>query len=294
MDASKPAAGAPWRVLVLEVPRAIEDEAAWVLGGGTLGVEVASAGPGTSLLRVYLGPADDEGAWKARAARVLAAHGVDPEETAPVVRAVADERWVERWQASLAPIPLGERFVVLPTPGAAPAPGREPIRLVPGMAFGTGEHPTTRMCATALEEAVRGGSRWIDVGTGSGILAVVIARLGASRVLAVDTDPEAAHVAETVARQNGAAPPVEIRAGSIESRGTETFDGLVGNVHASFFLARAEEIAAAIAPGGVAIVSGILEDDASDIIAAFGAAGIDSRLREVSAPWACLAGVRRP
>src|SRR5262245_25272321 len=100
-----------WRVLSAIVPSSVEDEIASVLGGGSLGVEIAPAGPGASTLRVELGAGDDEEAWRRRAARVLRAHGVD---VSLRVEEVADARWVERWQASLAPIPLGRRFVVLP------------------------------------------------------------------------------------------------------------------------------------------------------------------------------------
>src|SRR5213075_275452 len=93
---------------------------------------------------------------------------------------------------------------------------REPIVLVPGMAFGTGEHETTRLCAAALERLVVPGSRWLDVGTGTGILAIVAARCGATKVVAVDNDPEAAHVALEVVRRNGLEDSIEVLEGSLE------------------------------------------------------------------------------
>lgn len=277
-----------WRVVSAVVPAAIEDEVASVLGGGSLGVEVRAAGPGRSEVRVYLGPADEEGAWRERLRAVLVAHGVPEPEAAVTVGEVVDEAWVERWQASLAPIPLGRRFVVLPSAGLAPPRGREAIRLVPGMAFGTGEHETTRMCAAALEETVAAGDSWLDLGTGTGILALVARGCGATRVLAVDLDPEAAHVALEVVRANGAEDGVAVRAGSLEAAGQERFDGIVANIQSSFFLARAAGLAAALLPGGRLVVSGVLGEDLPEIEAALGGAGfrLDSRAKD--GPWACL------
>jgi ribosomal protein L11 methyltransferase len=279
---------APWRVLSLHVPAALEDEVASVIGGGSLGVEVAPAGAGLSAVRVYLGPADDAAAWYRRAERVLAAHGIDASGAVLGVAPVEDGRWVETWQAALRPIPLGERFVVVQRASASGLDGREVVRLVPGMAFGTGEHETTRMCAAALERCVTRGSRWIDVGTGTGILAVVAARCGAARVLAVDSDPEAAHVAGEVVDANGAGGSVEVRAGSIEARGAERFDGLVANIQASFVLGRAAEIAAALEAGGVAIFSGVLFEDLDEIEGSLSEAGFSTIERRSDGPWACL------
>jgi len=208
-----------WSVLTARVPEGVDDEIAAVLGDGSLGVEVASSGPGMSEVRIYLTEADVVASWRERAMRVLAAHGLTAEEAGLAIDPVVDGRWVERWQASLAPLPLGARFVVLPAGPALPQEGREAIRLVPGMAFGTGEHPTTRMAAAWVERQVTPGSRWLDLGTGTGLLAVIAARCGAARVLAVDLDPEAARVALEVVAANGAAGIVEVRAGSIELRG---------------------------------------------------------------------------
>jgi ribosomal protein L11 methyltransferase len=182
-------------VLTARVPDALDDEIATVLGAGSLGVEVAPSGPGMSELRVYLGDADDTQAWREKAGRVLAAHGLTSSEARLAVEKLEDGRWVERWQTSLAPIPLGLRFIVIPGANASVPGDREAIRLVPGMAFGTGEHETTRLCAAGLERLVVAGSRWLDLGTGTGLLSIIAARCGASRVLAIDNDPDAVDVA---------------------------------------------------------------------------------------------------
>jgi len=282
-----------WRVLTARVPEAVDDEIAAVLGKGSLGVEVAPSGPGMSDVRVYLAPVDDEASWRDRAAAVLGAHGLTPADAALAIDPVVDGRWVERWQASLAPIPLGARFVVVPTGQDGVAGGREAIRLIPGMAFGTGEHETTRLAAAGVERETVPGSSWLDLGTGTGILAVVAARCGAARVLALDLDPEAARVASEVVRANEAAGVVEVRAGSIDAARGERFDGVVANIQSSFFLAHAEALSEVLRPGGVLLASGFLDGDALEIGAALAAAGIDGTAQFADGPWVCLRARRR-
>ena len=278
--------------MTARVPDALDDEIAAVLGDGSLGVEVAPAGPGSSVLRVYQSSLAEAKDAVARARGVLAAHGLDDPDLRLAIDDVTDERWVERWQASLAPIPLGRRFVVSPGGLAAAQEGRETIRLTPGMAFGTGEHETTQMCAAAVEALVVPGARWLDLGTGTGLLAVVAARCGAARVLAVDLDPEAAAVAADVVSANGAASVVEVRAGSIGDLAGETFDGIAANIQVSFFLAHAAALVGALADGGVLVASGFLEDDAAEVAAALSAAGVGLQSRWMKRPWVCLAARR--
>ena len=279
-------------MLRVQVPDALDDEIAAVLGGGSLGVEIKALRPGMTELRVYLGPEHDAGVWRDRAAGVLLAHGLQVMASALEIDPVADERWVERWQTSLSPIPLGNRFVVLPTVAVSDLGGRIPIRLIPGMAFGTGEHETTRLCAGLVEQRVTPGSRWLDLGTGTGLLAVVAARSGCSRVLAVDTDPEAVAVASEVIAANCVGDSVEVRVGSIAERRGETFDGLVANIQSSFFLANATAIAAALVNGGVLIASGFLAEDVDDIAAALSTASMRIEARASKGPWACLLAKR--
>jgi ribosomal protein L11 methyltransferase len=278
-----------WHVLTIRVPDALDDEIAAVLGEGSLGVEVAAAGPGVSDVRVYLGTEDEAEARRSRAAHVLSAHGLESAATRLTIDPVGDGGWVERWQASLAPIPLGAGFVVVPGDVSGVREGREPIRLVPGMAFGTGEHETTRLCAAALEPRVARGSRWLDLGTGTGVLAIIAARRGASRVLAVEIDPDAAEVASSVVAANAAEAAVEVRLGSIEAVRGERFDGIVANIQASFFLANAAALADALADEGVLIASGILAEDVTDVTSALRSVGMHVGSRDSEGPWVCLA-----
>ena len=274
--------------MTASVPSSLDDEIASVLGAGSLGVEIVPAA-GLSLVRVYLGEADDLEAWRERARRILDAHGISAAAAHLTIDDVVDEAWVARWQASLAPIPLGSRFVVLPHGDLVPPPGREPIRLVPGMAFGTGEHPTTRLCASALEDLVTPGSTWLDLGCGTGILAIVAARLGAEKVLALDLDPEASHVASEVVAANRLAERISVGVGSIADA-PSGLDGIVANIQASFFLAEAGTIAPALRPGGVLVISGFLADDVAELEAAFASTSIPIEERRVDEPWACVVG----
>ena len=276
-----------WRLLTVSVPASLEDEIASVLGAGSLGIEIAAAGAGASFIRVYLGEADDLEAWRSRTGRILAAHGLTETDAGLTIAGVADDGWVERWQRSLAPIPLGTRFVVLPHERLEAPEGREAIRLIPGMAFGTGEHPTTRLCAAALEGLVTAGSRWLDLGCGTGILAIVAVRCGARSAVALDVDPEAAHVASEVVAANGLSCRIEVAAGSL-GEGLGPFDGIVANIQASFFLAEATRLAAALAPRGALAISGFLADDVPELQAALLGAGLRVEEARADDPWACL------
>ena len=278
-----------WRLLTVSVPASLDDEIASVLGSGSLGVEIVAAGAGTSDIRVYLGRADDVQAWRARTARVLGAHGLTEADVRIAIDDVADEAWVEKWQRALSPIPLGTRFLVLPHEALEPSEGREAIRLIPGMAFGTGEHPTTRICAGALEDVVAPGSRWLDLGCGTGILAIVAALCGAGQIVALDLDPEAAHVADEVVRANALADRIHVGAGSIADA-PGAFDGIVANIQASFFLTHAVELAQALAPRGVLVLSGVLVEDLDEIEAALRPVGVEPLERRSDGPWGCLIG----
>jgi ribosomal protein L11 methyltransferase len=279
---------ARWHVLTARVPDALDDEIAAVLGSGSLGVEVAASGPGMSVLRVYLSSVAEAARWRDLAETVLSAHGLAAPEAEIAIAPVTDEAWVERWQASLAPIPLGSRFIVVPTATGAEIEGRETIRLIPGMAFGTGEHETTRLAAAVLEREVRPGSRWLDLGTGTGLLAIVAARCGAASVVAVDIDPEAVGVASEVVRANHAAAVVDVRPGSIAGVSGGPFDGIVANIQTSFFLAETESVAAALCAGGVLVATGILDDDVREVAAAFTAARLRIEAKSIDGAWACL------
>ncbi|HEX8852740.1 MAG TPA: 50S ribosomal protein L11 methyltransferase, partial [Pyrinomonadaceae bacterium] len=133
-------------------------------------------------------------------------------------REVADRDWLAEWKKSWRPVEVGERFLVAPSwSEVADGAGRILIRIEPGMAFGTGTHETTRLCLAAVEKHFRGGGSFLDVGTGTGILAIAAAKLSEdATVEACDTDPVAVTVAHENARANGVAERINFRVGSLE------------------------------------------------------------------------------
>lgn len=277
----------PWIALIVDLPRAIEDDAAAELGEGSLGVRVTDRSWERVTLEVFFSSGTDATGLVARARTFLSRRGLSAEERVRTA-AVEDGLWVERYRASLSPIPLGARFVVEPGRRRS-APGeREAIRIEPGRAFGTGEHPTTRLCAEAIEHLVRDGTRWLDLGTGSGVLAIVAARLGAARVDAVDVDPEAVEVARESAAVNGVEDRVRVSVGSVDGLAADRFDGCVANIATAFFLSQSREIARVLRPRGVLVASGVPVVEAEAVAAALEDAGFATVETRSSGEWALL------
>jgi ribosomal protein L11 methyltransferase len=154
------------------------------------------------------------------------------------------------------------------------------------MAFGTGQHPTTAMCLRALEERVRGGDDVLDLGTGSGILAVAAAKLGACRVLALDTDPQAVKAARDNAAANRVGDVVEVWEGTLpESAAGERFDVIVANISGLTLERLAPSLAGALKSEGALIISGFLEDAVAALDRTFGEVGLSVEGVEADGVW---------
>lgn len=172
---------------------------------------------------------------------------------------VQEEDWAHAWKAYFRPTRVGDRLVVVPTwEDYTPAAGEIPLYLDPGMAFGTGTHATTALCLRWMEELVQPGSRVIDVGTGSGILAVAAKRLGAAEVVAIDIDPVAVETAEQNARQNGV--EVDVRRATLDQVPEGDADLIVANIIASVIVDILPEVVARLKPGGRFLASGIIAE----------------------------------
>ncbi len=207
-----------------------------------------------------------------------------------VVSEVTDEDWGEGWKKEFRSIDIGRVRIRPSWIDEAPPRGSVEVVLDPGMAFGTGAHPTTSLCLAALSDllAERPGASVLDVGTGSGLLAIAASKLGALRVVANDVDPRAVEVARENAAANGAM--VEI-VGDPLAGIAGTFDVVVANILANTLVALAPEIATKLAPGGVVLLSGVLapqEDEVRSAYLALGLAPLAAGERR-SGEWSLLA-----
>ena len=188
----------------------------------------------------------------------------------PVVLApVPSVDWQEVFRAHHAPIPVGERLLIAPPWDVPRAAGREVIVIEPGMAFGTGQHATTRTCLEEIDAmALAGGiTSALDVGTGSGILAIALARLGVSQVVALDVDPAVLPLARENLDRNRASRVALLGGpvGAVRAR----FDLVVANILADTLVAEANALAAVVAARGRLVLSGLLADQVDRVLAAF-------------------------
>lgn len=271
---------------MLDLPPELEEEAAGALGRESLGVEVSRSPDGRSRLRVFVGSRAEAAALLDLASTVLRAVRLAPASCGARIEPVEDGRWAERYQEQLRPFPLGSRFLVVPDGRPHHVAGRVGIFLVPGRAFGTGEHPTTRLCAESLERLVRTGSRWLDLGCGSGILSVVAARCGATQVFARDVDEEAVEVARETMVANRVEREVDVAVGSANELTDAGLDGVVANIASSYFLLEARVLRSVVRPGGLLVASGFLVEEADAVETALELLGARVEERLASGEWA--------
>ncbi|MBW3620851.1 MAG: 50S ribosomal protein L11 methyltransferase, partial [Actinobacteria bacterium] len=201
-----------------------------------------------------------------------------------------DRDWQAEWKAGIAPVTAGP-FLVVPTwrtDEVGGAPGQIRIVLDPGRAFGSGHHATTTQCLELLAELDVRGARVLDVGTGTGILAIGAALLGAGEVVAVDVDPEAVEVARENAARNEV--DVEVAVGSAER--DDRFDVVLANLVTDTIVALAGPLLARTRPGGVLIASGIADERAGRAVAALTAQGLDDPHLVSRDGWTALRGTR--
>jgi ribosomal protein L11 methyltransferase len=204
------------------------------------------------------------------------------------VATLEETDWVRQTQSQFDPIRISARLWIVPTWHEAPDPAAVNIALDPGLAFGTGSHPTTRLCLAWLDENLAGGERVLDYGCGSGILAIAAAKLGAAEVVGVDIDPQAVQAARDNAQRN------RVTAGFFLPGAAPRFqaDVVVANILTNPLKLLAPALAAACRPGGRIVLSGILSPQADDVMAVYGQwFTLDARHDEDG--WACLGGTRR-
>lgn len=290
----------------LEAVEAVSEILGRVASGGTsveptfrlvdegLAAEVDTTGP--AIVRGYLPARGKAAARAAVVATTTALDHLSAFDLRPIgelrTRIVQEADWAHAWKAHFPVIRVGRRIVVRPTwRRHRRHPDDAVIALDPGMAFGTGLHPTTRLCLAALEHvADRGGlagARVLDVGCGSGILAIGAVRLGAATVLGVDTDPIAVESTLANARHNRLARRIQARVGSLPS-GAEAHDVVLANLIASVLVSLAGELATELRPGGVLVASGIFVDREGAVLSAFEAVDLIVGARTAEGEWIAL------
>lgn len=213
----------------------------------------------------------------------------------PQVREIKEEEWAEAWKAYYEPQHIGRRLVVSPSwQRYLPSDEEMVITLDPGMAFGTGLHPTTRMCLEALEEHLSCGARVLDLGTGSGILAIAAAKLGAKRVLALDIDPLAVKIAKENVLANGVGKTVEVKEGSLEMARGSLFDLIVVNILTRTIAELIEKgLLDHLKPEGLLIAAGIMASEEEEVREAFRKRGLKGLSLLQKGDWVTLIGRRR-
>jgi ribosomal protein L11 methyltransferase len=274
----------PWLALTLEVDaEAAEAMSEALLEAGAQSVAVDGVERPRHTLTALLGAQEDANRLLREAVR---AAGL---ASAPrfFVAQVADEDWVRKAQAQFHPVQIGARLWIGPS-WHQPPPGRYAVRLDPGLAFGTGTHPTTRLVLHFLERHIVGGERVLDYGCGSGILAIAAAKLGAGQVDGVDIDPQAVETATANASANG----VELRAALPADLPATFYDIVVSNILAQPLIALAPLLAGCTTAHGRIALAGILESQAADVAAAY-APWFQIKTAQQDDVWVLLEGVRK-
>lgn len=243
---------------------------------------------GTAIVRAYIPLEDDRSAQLAEIKKVIGRLGL---QMPPKIstRTLEEEDWAHTWKKYYKPLRVGRRLVIKPSwEGYRPLAGDLIIELDPGMAFGSGTHATTALCLELLEEYVRPGSCVYDIGTGSGILAIAAARLGAGRVQAVDIDPVACKVAAENVAGNHVDSLVRVQCGNPTELLPYGADLIVANIIADVITDLAPRVATMIKPGGIFIASGIVQERADMVRAAFAAAGLIVGVEQADGLWLAI------
>lgn len=217
----------------------------------------------------------------------------------PVFKVIGEVNWVESWKKHYMPVPIGRKLIIVPVWLESPDEARIPIRIDPGMAFGTGTHPTTQLCLELLESYTQQGADVFDIGCGSGILSIAALKLGAARAFGVDIEPEMPSSVRKNAAANGVADSVEVVIGSIAEIKSGAFEVqqtplVMANILTPVLMRLLDEgLGDLIAPGGTMILSGILDEKLEAMqtkLAEHGLSVIEQRMIE---DWVALAVVAR-
>ncbi len=205
----------------------------------------------------------------------LATHGVEQED------------WQNAWKKYYHAMDIGRRLAVVPG-WEQYETDRTVITMDPGMAFGTGTHETTALCLEVLDARVRGGERVLDIGTGSGILAIAALKLGAAAAEGVDIDPMCVRTAGENAARNGVQDRLRVLVGDLSDKASGVYDIITANIVAAAILSLAPHVPALLAPGAVFVASGIIDTRRDEVLAGLRAAGLDPFEVHEKRGWVCI------
>ena len=298
IDADVEAVEAVSEILGRAAPGGTSVEPAFDLVDEGLGARVDPTRPAT--VRAYLPARDRAAAERATAAVEVALGHLKAFGLRPIgelrMRLVHEADWAEAWKAYFPVMRIGRRLVIRPTwRRHRRAPDDVVLALDPGMAFGTGLHPTTRLCLAALEglsdRGAVAGRRVLDVGCGSGILAIAALKLGAATAIGVDTDPIAVDASGANARRNAVARRLRVRHGSLPT-GEAPFGVVLANLIAGVLVPLAPLLRDELLDGGALVASGIFVDREDEVRRAFEEAGLTVRGRWAEGDWVALEATR--
>ena len=220
--------------------------------------------------------------------------GMDLGKLETRTHSVAEEDWTESWKKAFKPFRLGQHMVIKPSwETIENEPGDHIIEIDPGMAFGTGTHETTGMCVQLVEKYVKPGDRVIDIGTGTGILAIAAAHMGAKHVLATDLDAVAVRVAAENVKINGFGGVIDVRCGDLLDVVQESGDVVIANIISDVIVMLARPVRERIADGGVFICSGISVERREDVLDALRAADYELLDDLTEGEWCAMAARKR-
>jgi ribosomal protein L11 methyltransferase len=271
-----------------------------LMDAGALSVSIEDRDAGTDAEQAQFGEPglDDPKAWRRNWVVALLPADADveallsglslPTDIGREIEAVPEQDWVRLTQSQFEPIPISDRLWIVPSWHVAPDPDAIVLELDPGLAFGTGSHPTTRLCLKWLEGNLRPGESVLDYGCGSGILAIAAKKLGAGRVVGADVDAQAV----TASRDNAERNQVEAVFCLPQALPDGEFDVLVANILTNPLKALMPLLAGRTRSGGRIALSGILAEQADELIALYNAR-FDMRTWAVEDGWVCLAGIKR-
>ena len=238
----------------------------------------------TVIIHMYLEPGDSPVETLALIAARMEAAGIPyTSET----EGVEQEDWQNGWRKYYHPMDVGQRLAVVPS-WQDYETSRVKLILDPGLAFGTGGHETTNLCLEVLDERVRGGERVLDIGTGSGILAIAALKLGAAVAEGVDIDPVAVRTAGENAALNGVADKLTVLVGDLSDKASGQYNIITANIVANAIMALAPAVPGLMADDAVFIASGIIDSRKDEVIAALEAAGLAVLEVKEKRGWECI------